>query len=79
MLHFQEKKEICQNFRKKKLQLAKGDGIMETVVLLLAFIMSGIIGFIAVRKLDVFLEENLEQQKDSLENGEDVIGDGRET
>lgn len=52
---------------------------METVVLLLAFIMSGIIGFIAVRKLDVFLEENLEQQKDSLENGEDVIGDGRET
>ena len=51
---------------------------METVVLLLAFMISGVIGFFAVRKLDAFLEENIKQQDDFLESGEDVIKDGRE-
>ena len=46
---------------------------METVVLLLGFMISGVIGFIAVRKLDAFLEENTEQQNDSLESGEEKI------
>lgn len=50
---------------------------METVVLLLAFVMCGVTGFIAVRKFCIFLEENMEQQNDSLESGEDVIKDGR--
>lgn len=52
---------------------------METVVLLLAFMISGVIGFIAVRKLDAFLEENREQQNDSLESGEEKIENEGET
>ncbi|MDD6306637.1 MAG: hypothetical protein PUA75_06785 [Clostridiales bacterium] len=52
---------------------------METVVLLLAFMISGVIGFIAVRKLDAFLEENTEQQNDSLESGEEKIENEGET
>lgn len=52
---------------------------METVVLLLAFMISGVIGFIAVRKLDAFLEENTEQQNDSLESGEERIENEGET
>ncbi|MGN0167224.1 MAG: hypothetical protein ACI4AB_04220 [Acetatifactor sp.] len=47
---------------------------METVVVLLAFIVTGIIGFIAVKKVDAFLEESRNEWEDCPETGED---DGR--
>lgn len=45
---------------------------METVVLLLFFIVIGITGFI-IKKLDVFHEENRKQEKCALESRENVI------
>ena len=43
---------------------------METVVVLLAFALSGIIGFPVVRKVDAFLEECRNQQENGLTDEE---------
>lgn len=46
---------------------------METIVLLLALIIIGIIGFTIMKKLDDFLKKSRHQQKYVLENRKDVI------